>query len=701
MLRRFARAVVKGRRAVLAVAALLLVGAVFGMMNLDIQYDMLEYVPDELESVQGFDVLQDDFALGNTAQILLVDVDEVDAGRIVERLRDIEGIERVGWVTDFNDLTVPREWWDEEVESTYFAGEDTFIQVSFAKSANDPATRAAVEQMREVLAGHEAYVGGIQQLELEDVINRDRARFAAAALILVTIALLLTVPSIVIPVLFVITIGAAVFYNLGLSYYLGQQTSYLTGVIVFALQFAVTMDYALFLYHRYEQEPGSRPNEEAMEVAIASTFKSVAAASATTIAGFLALTAMRLEIGADMGLTLARGVLLTVIAVLTILPALMLEADPLVRRLSHKVHLPHFGRLGGFLAGRAGVVTLVMALAFVPAVWAYSQLAVSYDLDKSLPEDLPSLEAGDRIAEAFGRHQTDFVILEDTGDPGDVARFTDKVRSIEGVSDVFSYTELVDPLVPDEFIPEEAREAFYKNGRTYVSVDVAYEWGDDRTDRVLADLHEAADTYPGQTFVTGQAVLLKDMEATSAGDVQRVNWISVAAVALIIAIAFRSLAAPAVLLGAIQLAILANQGFAAFSDEPIIFIAQLAIGAIQLGATVDYAILLTSRYEEELTRQPDREQAMRAALDGAAPSILVSASTMFAATIGIVFLSSVATITDLTALIARGAVISFFVVVFLLPGALVYLQPLMERLSLGWPKAARRPTATEGTVADA
>jgi predicted RND superfamily exporter protein len=399
-----------------------------------------------------------------------------------------------------------------------------------------------------------------------------------------------------------------------------------------------------------------------------------------------------------MGVTLARGVAITVVAVLTILPALMLEADPLIRRFSHKVHLPRFDRLGRFLARRAPIVAAVLALAFIPALLGYSQLEQSYDLDESMPEDLPSLAAADRIADAFDRYQTDFVILEDTGDPGDVARLTERIYDVTGVTDVVSYTELVSPLLPEEFVPSEARDAFYEDGYTYMSVEIGYSWTDERSEQTLVELREAAETYPGEAFVTGQSVLLNDMEETSAGDVSRVNWISIAAIAVIVALAFRSLTVPLALLGAIELAIFANQGFAAMSDEPIIFIAILAIGAIQLGATVDYAIILTTRYEEDLARLGDKVEAMGAALGGSAPSILVSASTMFAATIGIVFLSSVSTITDLTALIARGAVISFFVVVFLLPGLLAFLQPVFARTSLGWPRVRKRTPADESTA---
>lgn len=690
MITGFARVIVRHRVGVLAVAALLVVVGVFGMLNTSINYDMLAYLPADLESVQGFEILTEDFSLGNTAQVMLVGAPEARVAGLADRVADIEGVADVTWVDDLGDLAVPREFWPHEMAESYVAGEATYFQVSFAESANDPLTRSAVNDIRGVMDGEEAYIAGVEQLELEDVINSDRTRFAIAAVGLVSLVLLLTIPSVIVPLLFVLTIGLAVVYNLGMSYFIGQEMSYLTGVIVLALQFAVTMDYALFLYHRYEQERANADNEEAMVTAIATTFKSVAAAALTTTAGFLALMTMRLGFGADMGGTLARGVIITLIATLTILPALLLVFDKPIRRFAHRTHMPDFARLGGWLARRAVPVTVVFALLFIPAVWSYSNLELSYDLNRALPEDLPALQATDRLAEEFGRAQSFFVVAEDTGRVADLDRLTRAVSGVEGVSEAVSFTSVVPPLIPAEFVPDGVRDGFVTNGFTYVVANTPFDFSDERTGEVIAGLRAVAAEYPGSAYVSGQGVLMSDLEDTSRGDVSRVNWLSIVAIALIVAVFFRSLAVPALLLAAIQLAILANQGISALESAELIFVAALAIGAIQLGATVDYAIVLASRYEEELRRVGDREQAMRTALGGAAPSILVSAATMFAATIGLVFLSSVSTVTDLTMLIARGSVISFASVIFLLPAVLVAAQPLLQRASVGWPRLQER-----------
>lgn len=691
MLLKIAAFIVANRKAVLAVAALFVIVGVYGQMNGRINYDMMSYLPDDLDSVRGLEIVDEQFALGNMIQILVRGAGDAEIDALSGRIRDVEGVKAVHWVTDLAPITQPREFRDEAVAENYYADGGTLLQVSFFKASNDPEVKSAVREIDALIEGYDTRVTGTQQIDLEEVMARDQVRFAVAALVLVTIVLLLTLPSIVIPVLFVITIGAAVVFNLGLSYYVGQEMSYITGVIVFALQFAVTMDYALFLYHRFEEERRAGDDEAAMVRAVAATFKSIFAAAATTVAGFLALTVMHLEFGMDMGLTLARGVGITLVAVVTILPSLMLVALPLTDRIRHRVPRLDFSRFGHFIARHAGIVTVAGLLLFVPALWANSQVEITYDLNTSLPSDLPSVKADAEIAEAFGRAGTMFVALEDVGRTTDLERLTHALEGVEGVTRIFGYGSLVDPRIPVEFVPAEARDAFFAGGYTYLTVDVAYDAGDERHTDTLSEIRRvAAEEWPGEAFVTGQSVLMNDMERVSVGDAERINIISIIAILVIVAITFKSLAVPVALVAVIQLAILVNQGFELVGSDQLIFVSSLAIGAIQLGATVDYAILVTTRYEEELGRLGDRLEAIKVAVAESSQSILVSASTMFAATIALAVMSSVGIISSLTALIARGAVVSFAVVMVLLPAVLVVGQPVYERLSLGWPRHTRK-----------
>jgi hypothetical protein len=428
-----------------------------------------------------------------------------------------------------------------------------------------------------------------------------------------------------------------------------------------------------------------------MAVAVATTSKSVVAAAATTTAGFLALAAMHLRLGADLGLTLARGVLVTLLAVLFLLPGLMLEAMPLVDRLRHRVPRFDFSRLGRFIARHAGAFTLAAVLLFVPAFVGNSRLSLTYNLNASLPDDLPSVVGAEQIGKAFGREETVFVVLEDTGSAVDLERLADALRGVDGVSRVFGYTSLVDARIPEEFVPAEAREAFFSGGYTYLTLDVAYGLDDPHLPQTLDAIRAVTKReWPGTAYVTGQAVLMNDLERISEGDAERINLISVAAIFLIVAATFSSVSVPIALIGVIQLAIMLNLGIASCQSSDLIFVASLAIGAIQLGATVDYAILVTTRYEEELKRTQNRVEAIEVAVAESSQSILVSAATMFSATIALAIMSRVGIISSLTMLIARGALISFAVVILFLPAVLVVGQPLYERLSIGWPRHTRR-----------
>jgi hypothetical protein len=684
---RIAQRIIRARRTVMAITALLVIAGIWGMMNNRVNYDLMSYLPDDVDSVQGLEIVDDEFALGTMIQIMVYDESDATVDALAERIREVEGVKAVHWVTDLAPITQPREFRDEGAMSNYYAEGGTLLQVAFDGSANDPHVKEAIRQIQDLLDDYDTLLTGNQQLELEEVMDQETARFTLAVLVLVTAVLLLTIPSVVVPLLFVLTIGAGVVLNLGLSHYLGQEMSYITGVIVFALQFAVTMDYALFLYHRFEEERRRSEPEEAMITAVAATFKSVSAAAITTCAGFLALTVMRLGFGEDLGVTLARGVLVTLVMALTLLPALILTALPLIDRTRHKVPSFDFSKVGRFVAKHAGVVSVVGVLLFIVALWANSQISITYDLNTSLPRDMPSIQAEQAISEAFGRESTMIVALEDTGSAVDIERLSDRLEGVEGVTRAFGYASLVDPRIPVEFVPAEARESFFSGGYTYLTLDVSYDMADPRLTETIEAVRAVCDEeWPGASYVTGQPVLMNDMERVSEGDDVRINLISIVAIVVIIGIAFKSVAVPVALVLVIQLAILVNQGFEVLRGDELIFVASLAIGAIQLGATVDYAILITTRYEEELKRTHERLEAITVAVSESSQSILVSASTMFAATIGLAVMSSIGIISSLTMLIARGAVVSFFVVVVILPAILVVGQPLYERLSIGWPR---------------
>lgn len=691
MLRRLAHQVVKQRKEIVLIALLLAALGIFGMINQRINYDILSYLPRELASVQGIDILNEKFGMGTTLQILVEGLTDNEVEALKEKVERVKGVEKVSWVTDFADITVPREFWQKELIENYYAGNSTLLQVSFGGSPQAPETKEAFFKVKKVFDGKKAYLVGslAESQDLEGMMSDERVKYTGAALVLVSIILVLTIPSIIVPLLFVVTIGLAVIYNLGLSFYFNQELSYLTGVVVFSLQFAVTMDYALFLYHRFEEEREKLPDEEAMEKAIMTTFKAVSSAALTTVAGFLALAAMKLGFGVDMGLTLARGVFITLLAVLTILPSLLLIFDPLIQKIAHRSFLPDFVGTAKFVTKHAFVFLIVFFLLFVPALYGYTNIEKNFNLHEGMPKDLPSVKGSNVLAEKFGRQETAFYVLKDYHSLTQLEETMRKIEQVEGVEGTFGYTELVDPLIPLEFIPEETKDSFFKDGYTYYSVDLKYGENDVRTPQVLQSLKDATKDYPGTAYLTGSAVLLNDLEKVTNEDVDRVNYLSVIAIFFIVFFVFRSITIPIVLVATIELAILLNQGISTFLGSEIVFIAALAIGAIQLGATVDYAILMTSRYEEEMRKLKNRWEAIRKAVQKSAQPILVSAGTMFGATIGMVLISKIGMIKGLATLISRGAIISFLVVVLLLPALLVLGQPFFEKTSLGWPKEIR------------
>jgi predicted RND superfamily exporter protein len=675
----------------MGIATILLIFGVFGLMNQRTNYDMMSYLSGDMDSGRGFQILNEDFGLGNAMQVFIRGESDVSVASLTEQLRDIEGVDAVHWVTDFAPIEQPREFLDETVTDNYYAADGTLVQIGFAGSMNDRVVKNAIQEIRSVLEPYDVAFSGTQLAELEEAMSRDQLRLIAAPLVLVTVVLLLTIPSITVPFLFVLTIGAAVVMNLGLNYYLSQEVFYLTAVIVFALQFAVTMDYALFLYHRFEEERQDKHAEEAMIASVAATSKAVVTAALTTIAGFLALTVMQLQFGMDLGLTLARGVVITLMLVIGVLPGLLIEALPVIDRVRHRGPQFDFSRVGRFVAKHAGVVAVVAFVLIALGVFANSRVITDYSLNSVMPEDLPSVSGEKQIAEAFGREDTLFLVLEDTGSPVDLERLHARVEDIAGVDRVFGFTSLVDPRIPSEFLPAEATDTFFSGGYTYLMIDVAYDPEDPRSNGMLKQINDTAGAeWPGLCYLTGFSVLMGDIERVSAGDTNRINIISIVAIVVILAVAYRSLAVPVALVAAIELAIVANMSFELAGSGRVIFFASLAIGAIQLGATVDYAVLITTRYQEELMRTRHRVESIKIAVSESSQSILVSAATMFAATIPLATLSSISTIRELTLLIARGALVSFVAVVVFLPSFLVVGQPLFERLSIGWPKHAEK-----------
>ncbi|MCX7832231.1 MAG: MMPL family transporter [Actinobacteria bacterium] len=686
MIEKFAGIVVRHRKAVIFLYLVAAFFSVLGIMNLNVNYDIFSYLPKELSSVKGFRILMDEFNLGNLVQVIIPTSDIKKVKDFISEAEKIKGIQKIDFVTEFVDELTPLEFSNGEIVDNYVKDGYSLVRISFEEPASSPKTEAAYKHLLAVAKKYGAKMAGTvaTNYDMKREVQSSLSKFALSAVIFVSIVLLLTLPSFVIPLTFIFAIGISAVINMGLTYLISGELSYFARVIAFPLQFAVTMDYALFLYHRFEEESENLDEEQAMVKSISATFKSVFSAAATTIAGFIALSFMKLGFGKDIGLTLARGVIISLVAIVTLLPALILELRKLIKKLTHKIYVPDFSILGSFSA-RHSLTLSILAVAFlIISFYFYNSIELSFNFKSGLPETAPSQKASELLAKKFGTKASAYIIYNNV-DEKKISNDAEKIKRLDHVANVFGYATVKDPLMPDFLIPSEVKDKFFKNRYTYTMVSFDLDSDDKRLPQVLENLSRTVGEN-GKIHLTGEVAMLEDLKRVTFLDIDKINIYSILAIFVIIAIAFRSISLPIILVGVIQSAIFFNQGIYALIGKEMTFIGALAIGAIQLGSTVDYAILLTSRFEEELKAGNARLDAIVKAVKESTKPILTSALTMFFATIGMYLFGRIGTIRELGLLISRGAIISFFAVTVFLPALLYLWQPLIRATSISWPK---------------
>lgn len=686
---KFSWFVVKHRKQIILFYIILVVSCLYGLFKIHVNYDIFSYLPNSLNSVKGYRILVDKFGLGSTVQVLIPTTDIKKVEEFIDKAKKIDGIKKVDFVTTFIDETQPFEFADKRIVENYIKNGSSLIRISFEESASSPKTEKAYKKLFKICEDYGALIAGTvaSNADMKSEIQSSLVKFGISAVVFVAIVLLLSLPSFIVPLTFLFTIGTSAIINLGLSYYLGQELSYFTRVIAVPLQFAVTMDYALFLYHRFEELKREFNDETAMAKAISLTFKAVSSASFTTIAGFLALTMMQLGYGKNMGLVLARGVFISLIAIVTILPSIILEVRSLIEKLSHKIFIPDFSKLGEFSARHAITLTLFGILVFVSSYYMYQKVELDFNFKAGIPKNSPSQKAIEAISKKFGTKSSVYLIYE-TSNSKEVNKKLEEIKKLDDVDTVFSYAELADPLIPDFFIPDELKNQFFKDGLTYAVINLKVEATNPKTPKILESIKKIVGKN-GDVYLSGESAMLEDMKSIVKKDIPKINFYSTLAILTIIMIAFRSIPIPLILILTIETAILFNQGLYYLFNQKLIFIGALAIGAIQLGSTVDYAILLTSRFEEELRNGKKRRDAIILAVKESTISIATSAGTMFGATIGMYIFGTIGTIRELGLLISRGAIISFLAVTLLLPAFLYLLQPVIEKTSFKWPKEVK------------
>lgn len=680
-----ARTIVRFRRQILLAALIVLVPSLYGLSRQRIEYDLMTYLPAESPAAVGQRILNDHFDYGSTAFLLIEDHEDWQVEQLKQRVAEVPGVRSVAWIDDLADIAVPKQYLDPALIEQFFRDRATALQVVFANPGSTIETCQAVAEIQSLLDEDGMMLTGqtVALAEMRALADAEKPRMLLISLAMVLAVLLLAMPSPAVPFIFLATLGFAVAVNLGLNYFLGFKLSYLTNSVAVALQLGVTLDFCIFLWERYREERRLHDSEQAMGIAIRSTATAVLASAVTTVFGFLALAAMRNGLGADLGITLARGVLFSLVACLTILPSLLLFLDKYILAWQHRSIVPGFEFLARLVPKLRIPLFLLFLLLFIPARYGYDRVQINYDVESTYPSKLQSIKAAQAMRKTFGT--ADSLNLVTKGiEPYELENVLIQLEDIPGVTKITAYSRMVDPAIPSSFVPDEIKRFFVAGEYTNSTLMLSERATAESTAEILAAAEEILRPYRGQAFLTGQAAISSEMASLAKMDLPRVNTLSLVLVFLTLAVSFCSFSLPVILILAIQLAIWFNQGIAYYAGREIFFFGTVAIGAIQLGATVDYAVLLTARFREEL-RQDNPVAAMSKAWRASSRAIITSASTLVAATMGIYLGTSMDLVRDLIVLIARGAFITLAVVLLVLPAVLLVLNRLIGLTTRRWP----------------
>ena len=684
---KISKKIAESRVIILVLAFLLLIPSVFGFIKTKINYDILSYLPDDLETVRAEEILKRDFDCGSLSMLIVEGMEDKDVAKIKEKVEKIQGVQKVLWINDVLDSPIPKDILPSSIQDVFYAKDSTMMVIMLEEGSANIITQNAVEDIRKV-AGEQSFLSGMAGIvkDTKDLSDKETPFYVLIAVVLSLIVLALTMDSVVIPVIFLGSIGIAVIYNMGSNIIFGE-ISYITKALSAILQLGVTMDYSIFLLHRYDEEREVQKDKViAMANAIANTMISVAGSSLTTIAGFLALCTMDLALGKDIGLVMAKGVLLGVICTVTVLPALILTFDRVIHKYRHKTLLPTFEKTSEFVVKHHKAFVLIGILVFIPAFIGKVNAKVYYNLDESLPKDLPSIVGTNKLKNDYGMTSTNMILIKDSLDNYKVKAMADELEQVDGVSSVIALEKILGPRVPESFIPKDLLEKIRSGGYELFVVNSEYKAATDEVKEQLVKINDIVKKYDSDGLVSGEAPLTNDLIKISDIDFKNVSIASIVAIFIIIALVFMSLSLPIILVIAIELAIFINLGIPFYTGSVIPFIASIVIGTIQLGATVDYAILLTSRFKEELEMSSNKMDAMRIAVQSSSRSIITSALTFFGATAGVGIISKLEMVSSLCTLMARGAIISMFVILFVLPGILLISEKVIIKTSKGFIK---------------
>ena len=690
-MKKIGKAIAKGRFLIFILALALLVPSAIGYINTRINYDLLSYLPESLETVSGQDIMVDEFGMGAFSMVIVEGMDNKEAAALEADLETIDHVKEVLWYDDMLDLSVPVSMIPDNVRDAFFQEDATMMIALFDNTTSADETMEAITDMRKMV-GKDCFISGMSGVvtDIKNLALQEMPVYVVIAAVLSLLVLLLTTDSFVLPFIFLSSIGFAVVYNMGTNIFLGQ-ISYITQALVAVLQLGVTMDYSIFLLHSYEEaKPNYENRNDAMAEAIANTFISVAGSSVTTVAGFAALIFMTFELGRDLGIVMIKGVLIGVICCVTVLPSMILIFEKAIDKTRHKPLLPSMDKLSDFIIKHSWIWLIIFVIAFVPALNGNNGVELYYNIDSGLPDTLDSAIANKKLSDEFHMSTIHMIMVDSGLDAKSKKEILNKVEDVDGVKWALGLNSVTGEMIPDSMIPKKLISKLKSDNYEIMFVCSDYSSATDEVNAQIASINDIVKSYDPTGMVIGEAPLMKDLEDTTSVDLVTVNTVSILAIFVIVMIVFKSISLPAILVTVIEFAIFINMSFSYYRGISQPFVAPIVVGTIQLGATVDYAILMTNRYKTERMAGKEKHEAISIAHKTSFKSILTSGLILFASTVGVALYSNIDMIQSIVILLCRGAIISMIVVLVLLPAMLTLFDKVICYTTIGMRGCAKK-----------
>ena len=677
-MKKISKIITNNSKLIVIISILLMIPALIGYVHTKINYDILVYLPKDIETIKGQNILTNDFKTGAFSFVFVDNKKAVDVLKLEEKIKDIKGVNKVFSIYDVTDTTIPVEFIPDELKDKLVKKDSTLMVVTFKESTSDEGTIEAVSKLRKI-AKDPSKVSGMTAMVVDtmELSDQEITAYVLIAVVLCFIVLIFASDSYIVPIFLLGNIGMAILYNLGSNIMLGE-ISYITKAITAVLQLGVTTDFSIFLYHKYEDlKKTNKDKKKAMELAINDTFKSVIGSSLTTIAGFLALCSMDLTLGKDIGLVMAKGVLFGLLCVLIIFPSLLLLFDKQIEKTKHKNFMPKFDKLINVIVKRRNIILVIFLILIIPAIYGNNKVGVYYKLDKSLPKDLGSSIANSRLKDEYNIVSPEMVLLDKNIKKEKVEELVDKLKEVKGIDLVLSPRTLTN--LPTEIMPDDLESIMDSDKYQLIIINSTYEIASDELNEQVGLVNNIVKKYDKKAIVAGEGPLMKDLTVIADHDFKMVNYASILVIFLLMLIVLKSIGLPFILILTIEFAIFVNMAIAYYTGVTLPFIASIVVGTIQLGATIDYAILMSTTYLKERTKEKNKEKAMKETLSSCVPSIFISALCFFGATFGVSVYSKIDMIGSICTLLSRGAIISMIVVIFILPSLLLLFDKVIMK----------------------